>query len=102
MFKGTKGKWEVTIKHKFETSIYSGEKRIAEVKHYNQGETTGCFKNDCALEIGLLNAQLISAAPDLLEALMSIENDDNNIPKAIWDMRNKAIAKALNEEVPND
>ena len=40
------------------------------------------------------NAVLISAAPDLLEALMNIENDDNSIPKEIWDMRNDAIRKA--------
>jgi len=39
-----------------------------------------------------------SAAPDMLEALKSIENDDNHIPKAIWEMRNKAIAKAENHK----
>jgi len=41
---------------------------------------------------------LNSAAPDMLEALKSIENDDNHIPKAIWEMRNKAIAKAENHK----
>jgi len=40
------------------------------------------------------NARLISAAPDLLDALKSIENDDGSIPKAIWDLRNAAIDKA--------
>ena len=40
------------------------------------------------------NARLIAAAPELLEALKSIENDDGRIPKAIWDLRNAAIAKA--------
>lgn len=40
------------------------------------------------------NAKLIAAAPDLLEALMSIENDDNSIPATIWEMRNAAIKKA--------
>ena len=44
------------------------------------------------------NAQLISAAPDLFEALISIENDDNRIPSTIWEMRNKALNKALGEE----
>ena len=45
------------------------------------------------------NAQLISAAPDLFEALINIENDDNRIPATIWEMRNKALNKALGEEV---
>jgi len=40
------------------------------------------------------HAHLISAAPDMLEVLKSLENDDNSIPDAIWEMRNKAIAKA--------
>lgn len=40
------------------------------------------------------NAKLITAAPDLLEALMNIENDDNSIPATIWEMRNAAIKKA--------
>ena len=43
------------------------------------------------------NAYLISAAPDLLEALKSIENDDGSIPEPIWKMRNDAIAKALGQ-----
>ena len=45
------------------------------------------------------NARLISAAPDLFEALINIENDDNRIPATIWKMRNKALNKALGEEV---
>lgn len=44
------------------------------------------------------NARLIAAAPDMLEALLSIENDDGRIPKTIWDMRNAAIAKATGTE----
>ena len=38
--------------------------------------------------------KLIAAAPDLLEALQNIENDDNRIPARIWEMRNQAIKKA--------
>jgi hypothetical protein len=44
------------------------------------------------------NAHLIAAAPELLEALESIENDDRRIPAAIWALRNAAIAKARGEK----
>ena len=40
------------------------------------------------------NINLIAAAPEMLEALQNIENDDGRIPAAIWELRNKAIAKA--------
>lgn len=42
-------------------------------------------------------ARLISAAPELLEALESIENDDGRIPATIWELRNVAIWKARGE-----
>jgi len=40
------------------------------------------------------NAKLIAAAPELAEALLNIENDDNSIPPAILELRNKALQKA--------
>lgn len=43
------------------------------------------------------NANLIAAAPDLLEALETLENDDNSIPSFAWDMVQSAIAKAKGE-----
>ena len=43
------------------------------------------------------NISLISAAPDLYDALSSIENDDGRIPSKIWEMRNDALAKARGE-----
>jgi len=51
-------------------------------------------ETDEALEEVRANSQLIAAAPELLEALQNIENDDGRIPKSIWDMRNAAISKA--------
>lgn len=46
------------------------------------------------------NAMLISAAPDMLKVLMSMENDNNEISKEIWEMRNKAVHKAINGDEP--
>jgi len=37
---------------------------------------------------------LISAAPDMLEALQNLENDDNYIPEHAWKMVQDAIRKA--------
>lgn len=44
--------------------------------------------------ISIANTRLMSAAPDLYEALSNIENDDGSIPDSIWAMRNAALAKA--------
>ena len=41
-------------------------------------------------------ARLIAASKEMLSALESIENDDNSIPDAIWQMRCNAILKAKN------
>lgn len=40
------------------------------------------------------NARLIAAAPELLEALQNLENDDGRIPDHAWAMVQAAIAKA--------
>ena len=40
------------------------------------------------------NANLMVASPDMFEVLASLENDNGSIPAAIWEMRNKALAKA--------
>ena len=40
------------------------------------------------------NARLIAAAPDMLEALKNLENDDGSIPQHAWKMVKAAIAKA--------
>ncbi|MFA6572256.1 MAG: hypothetical protein WCT77_13600 [Bacteroidota bacterium] len=37
---------------------------------------------------------LISASPDMLEALQNLENDDNSIPEHAWKLVKDAIAKA--------
>jgi len=71
-FKGTQGKWTSALTYSnFETRILSGVKRIAEVKHYNDGKG-GVFKNDPELKEGMANAHLIETAPELLESLQHL------------------------------
>ena len=86
----TKGKWIETIHDyiKGEIFIYCNEKPIIRIAINNYSKKSEAKAN----------AQLISAAPDLFEALINIENDDNRIPATIWEMRNKALNKALGEE----
>ena len=95
-WKGTKGKWE--IKEDFREPKIINESGQVLFTHNKK-----CYDKDVVRNLNVFyshnkmiaNAKLIAAAPDLLEALMSIENDKGIIPKAIWDMRNKAIEKAL-------
>ena len=42
-----------------------------------------------------LHADIISAAFDMLEFCVNVENDDGRIPANIWEMRNTALIKAL-------
>lgn len=48
------------------------------------------------------NARLIAAAPDLLEALQNLENDDGRIPAHAWALVQSAIAKATGEDTDQD
>ncbi len=49
--------------------------------HFDEGENAA-------------NAQLIAAAPDMLEALQNIENDNQHMPDTAWKLITDAIAKA--------
>jgi hypothetical protein len=46
------------------------------------------------------NARLIASAPDMYEALSSIENDAGQVPAWLWDKISAAIAKAEGTEAP--
>lgn len=48
-------------------------------------------------ETALANANLIAAAPDLLEALENLENDAGQMPDHAWQMVKSAIRKAKGE-----
>ncbi len=49
---------------------------------------------ECWIPQNKQDAQLIAAAPDLLEALQNLENDNGSIPHHAWAMVQTAIAKA--------
>jgi len=54
---------------------------------------------ECVAEIvhGDANAHLIAAAPDLYEALDTIENDAGQVPDWLWDRIQSVLAKARGE-----
>lgn len=69
-----------------------------------------CGQHDVGLSIGFINssnpdrmaegranAYLIAAAPDLLEALKNLENDDGQIPDHAWTLCQDAIRAAEGE-----
>lgn len=97
-FKGTKGEWifdDIDMKIKG-TGDIEGRTVIANVSpkmNYSRGMTTQCA-----------NAQLIAAAPELLEALLSLMDGVANLPplvaidgvlKTEWEQGLRAINKAL-------
>jgi hypothetical protein len=55
---------------------------------------TNTIKQADQREIALANARLIVAAPELLEALKNLKNDDGSIPAHAWNLVKSAIAKA--------
>lgn len=72
--KHTKGEWTIySPKHtvKLYSYIYAGDVRIAEIKSFGKNE----HFNDATFEEKEANAKLISAAPDMLEALIELQND---------------------------
>lgn len=101
-FKGTKGKWIVKdIREPNPFNEQCGCHSVMLENHNAYGMIDIWFSDvhqTKTAEEALANAHLIASAPELLEALLSIENDNGSIPKKIWDMRNKAIAKAIGED----
>jgi hypothetical protein len=106
-FKGTKGKWKIDIRSiNLETTIICGKIRVAQAKHYNEGEDDWT-KYDPILEEGKANAKLIAAAPELLEALQMVKKsfknklidstsgNDFNVAGLLYTIE-QAINKALN------
>lgn len=90
-FKGTQGEWQTGI---YDTPNLYDQPDLSETQVVCRGEDI-CVLWPTSNNEEEFNAKLIAAAPELLEALQSIENDDGSIPATIWEMRNEAISKAL-------
>jgi hypothetical protein len=96
-FKGTKGKWFI------QDSPYLNEKdnenhgsfniRNEEKKMVSQ-LTAYSFYGIKSIEEANYNALLVSKAPEMLELLMTIENDSNQVPKWLWDKIQTLIKEA--------
>ena len=56
--------------------------------------STGSIENE---EEVAANANLFAAAPDMLDALKTIENDAGQVPKWLWDHIQSVIKKATGE-----
>ena len=93
-FKGTKGEWTLQSEKAKKGCYPSFELMIDFSKNLRACVSLFCSE-ETPTEEELANTKLIASAPQLLEALLSIENDNGLIPEAIWDLRNKAISKAL-------
>lgn len=79
--KYSKGKWEVFYNENgYATSIRSNH-HICVMRTHDKQECNA-------------NAKLISAAPDMLDVLESIENDNNQIPEFMWIKIKDVIKKA--------
>ena len=91
----TKGEWVSRI-NQLGIDVFE---RISGFGIVDFGNENTLFECDYPKEEAEANARLISAAPDLFKALLNIENDDNRIPATIWEMRNKALNKALGQDI---
>ena len=83
----TDGKWKVVQDETYPTlhQIWNNS---------NSGDIPTFIARTCYAPKSEANAKLIAAAPDMLEALQNLENDDNSIPECAWKMVKDAIAKA--------
>lgn len=83
-FKGTKGDWE-----NIEVQTNSGG--FFKIMRESVSICNIITRN---LDQAEANAKLIACAPEMLDLLSSIENDENQVPKFLWDKIQLLIKKA--------
>ena len=88
-FKGTKGSWyhDTELENVNQYSV-----KVNVISSDSDENMVDIFGDD---EEAKANVNLIATAPELLECLMELENDNGSIPKIIWDKIQKTIDKAL-------
>ena len=89
-FKGTQGDWHAVESNRV---IYVENKDHVLVAELDNHKTLGF--NQATPTAVYFNSKLIASAPEMLEVLMDLENDNNSIPKPIWDKVQNALKKAL-------
>lgn len=93
--KHTPGPWAVRIDPDGQ-SCGSDDGPLVEVVGQD-GEVVCCNERYYPTRLDQKNAHLIAAAPDMLEALQNIENDDAHMPGTAWKLIQEAIAKATGD-----
>lgn len=88
-FKGTQGNWKHSEIMNFSDTlvsyINSDEKAVAQLRGCGNGEEKEAEAN----------AKLIASAPEMLEILSELENDNESIPNWIWERIQKVLDKNL-------
>lgn len=97
-FNGTKGNWKQGKHFSYIVSnVRPPRKTYTEDNYKSEKEYYGGYLV-CESIARKEDADLLSAAPKMLEALQNLENDANQIPEHAWKMVQDAISCALGNE----